>query len=186
MSLRDDIKSIFVESYWRLKDAARKIVGDADAEDVVQDAFVKISESKSDFRGDADVQTYLYKVVQNQARRMIRKRSTGIDGKTLRPTVFYDRNEDEKIPMSDSCRSVHDVACKVAAEKAEDANMLPQYTEPLSVADKDLMELRKLGKKWYLKAPEILGISPGSARVRLTRLTDKIRKDIEMAQKEAI
>lgn len=158
--LRDLLKDAFAASYHTLVSAAADVVGREDAEDVVQDAFVKLIERKAEFKGECKIETYLYSVVRKVAISFYRRKNAGID----------------KLTMSDS-----KLALEVAASKTDDGAMLPQYTEPLSVADRDLMSLRKLGKKWYLRAPEILGISPGNARVKFTRLSKKMREESEEA-----
>lgn len=48
-----------------------------DAEDVAQDAFVRVHDHRADFHGTANFRTWLYRIVHNLAVDLIRRRSSG-------------------------------------------------------------------------------------------------------------
>ena len=47
-----------------------------DAEDIVQETFIAASMKLSDFRGEADIKTWLYSIAINKSRGCLRKRNT--------------------------------------------------------------------------------------------------------------
>lgn len=66
----------------RLFRLARSIIGsDAEAEDVVQEAYVRAFVALDGFRGEASLRTWLARIVSNEALGRLRRR---------RPTVVYD------------------------------------------------------------------------------------------------
>ena len=66
----------------------------ADAEEVVQDAFVSAYRSRDRFRGDAQVTTWLYRIVMNAALMRLRKRSRKYEV-TMDPADLY-RHQDSR------------------------------------------------------------------------------------------
>lgn len=76
---REAFRFIMTRGNQRLFRVARSIVrDDAEAEDVLQESYLRAFRAISGFRGDADVMTWLTRIVVNEARGRLRKR---------RPTV---------------------------------------------------------------------------------------------------
>ncbi len=71
----DEAFSQIVEQYtdYAYNIAYRMVNNPADADDVVQDAFVSAYRARGRFRGDAQVTTWLYRIVVNAALQKIRK-----------------------------------------------------------------------------------------------------------------
>lgn len=57
--------------YWSIR---RIVVGHEDAEDVMQDAIIKIYESIDSFRGDSSIGTWIYRIAINEALRFLQKK----------------------------------------------------------------------------------------------------------------
>ena len=71
----DETFSQIVEQYtdYAYNIAYRMLSNPADADDVVQDAFLSAYRARDRFRGDAQVTTWLYRIVVNAALQKIRK-----------------------------------------------------------------------------------------------------------------
>ena len=71
----DETFSSIVEQYtdYAYNIAYRMLNNSADADDVVQDAFLSAYRARDRFRGDAQVTTWLYRIVVNAALQKIRK-----------------------------------------------------------------------------------------------------------------
>jgi RNA polymerase sigma-70 factor (ECF subfamily) len=71
----DETFSSIVENYtdYAYNIAYRMLNNPADADDVVQDAFLSAYRARERFRGDAQVTTWLYRIVVNAALQKIRK-----------------------------------------------------------------------------------------------------------------
>ena len=71
----------------RMKSLALNILGNrADAEDAVQEAFLKVYRSRGDFRGEASPSTWLYRILVNTCYDMGRKRRRHPEGPELEET----------------------------------------------------------------------------------------------------
>jgi RNA polymerase sigma-70 factor (ECF subfamily) len=55
-----------------------RLTGEAEAEDLAQEAFVKVSRSMDEFRGDSQVLTWIYRIATNVALDRLRKSSLRI------------------------------------------------------------------------------------------------------------
>jgi RNA polymerase sigma-70 factor (ECF subfamily) len=78
-------RAIMTRGNQRLFRVARSIVrNDCEAEDVLQESYLRAFRAMRDFRGDADVMTWLTRIVVNEARGRLR---------ALRPTVGVDAIE---------------------------------------------------------------------------------------------
>src|SRR3954468_6282352 len=73
---RSEFERIMRQYNQRLFRVARAILkDDADAEDALQDAYVQAYRKLGDFRGEAELGTWLTRIVINQALMRIRRRS---------------------------------------------------------------------------------------------------------------
>lgn len=81
----DAFRAIMTRGNQRLFRVARSILrDDSEAEDVLQESYLRAFRAIADFRGDADVMTWLTRIVVNEARGRLRSR---------RPTVEIDAVE---------------------------------------------------------------------------------------------
>lgn len=70
-----DFETIVAQSEQQITRLAHRLLGwRGDVEDVVQDVFLKVLESRPKFRGDARLETWLYRITVNRCRQEFRKR----------------------------------------------------------------------------------------------------------------
>ncbi len=62
-----DFPTIYAEYYPKIVRYLRSLVGDLEAEDSAQEAFVKISRSLDSFRGESRLSTWIYRIATNTA-----------------------------------------------------------------------------------------------------------------------
>ena len=70
-----DLAGIYAEHYPRIVGYLGRLVGEADAEDVAQETFVKVSRSLDSFRGESLLSTWIYRIATNTAMDHLRKPS---------------------------------------------------------------------------------------------------------------
>jgi len=68
-----DFQLIYSDYYPKIVGYLRRLVGEAEAEDVAQEAFVKASKALDGFRGDSSLSTWLYRIATNAAMDHLRK-----------------------------------------------------------------------------------------------------------------
>jgi RNA polymerase sigma factor (sigma-70 family) len=89
--------------YWHIR---RMVISHDDADDLVQDVFIKIWKGLDTFRGDAGLYTWMYRIATNEALTFLKKKRTRyflplVDveqnlAEQLEADVYYDGNEIEK------------------------------------------------------------------------------------------
>src|SRR5512139_759380 len=62
-----DFQTIFEEFYQKVMRYITHMVGEADAEDLTQEIFIKINKAIDKFRGESKLSTWVYKVATNAA-----------------------------------------------------------------------------------------------------------------------
>jgi len=135
----------------RLYRAARAILGDdAEAEDVVQDAYVRAFHALSSFRGDAAFSTWLTRIAVNEAIARRRARARLVDVTDL------------EVPMTDRTpeREVAD---------AELVRLLERQIDALPDGLREVLVLRDLEELATAEAADLLGLTEEALRVRLHR-----------------
>ncbi len=67
--------ALYGEYYPKIVGYLRRLVGEAEAEDAAQEAFVKVSRSLDSFRGESRLSTWLYRIATNTALDHLRRPS---------------------------------------------------------------------------------------------------------------
>jgi RNA polymerase sigma-70 factor, ECF subfamily len=69
-------QNIYVQYRPKILNYLRRLVGEADAEDVAQEVFVKVSKALEGFRGESQLSTWIYRIATNAAMDYLRKSSS--------------------------------------------------------------------------------------------------------------
>src|SRR5690606_7311647 len=95
-------------------------------EDLVQDTFVRLSTSKANYRGDAPVRVFIYRIARNVLRMYLRGlgRQPGFD------------------PLSSSLAAAHGRRPSSALAAMEEHTILLNALQEVTSEDQDLLELR--------------------------------------------
>jgi RNA polymerase sigma-70 factor (ECF subfamily) len=94
----------------------REVPIPADREDILHDAFISLIRSKSDFRGDSKLQTFVYRVVQVAILQKLRSDRARRRDKMVRLVIETDGEEHEReLPFKDY--QFESVNAGLAAEK---------------------------------------------------------------------
>src|SRR5436190_11151821 len=157
----------------RLFRVARSILkNDADAEDALQDAYVQAYRHLNNFRGDAELSTWLTRIVINQALMRVRKRSRD---RVIVP--FADRREG---PMPDldvadeSAESPSD-----AAVRSEVRKVLETRIDALPEAFRTVFVMREVEEMTARETADALGIPEATVRTRLFRARALLREALD-------
>lgn len=148
------VKQYSEQLYWTV----RHIVGThQDADDVVQNAFVKIWNKLDDFRGDSKLSTWLHRIAVNEALDHIRrekKHQNDIDDTSELRNSFADNYFD--------------------GDEAE--LLLREAMETLPTAQRAVFSLKYFEDKQYKEISEILETSEGGLKANYHYAVEKIRK----------
>ncbi len=152
----------------RLYALALRVTGDPDlAGDAVQDAFRAALEHVDEFRGDATISTWLYRIVFNRAMDLLRRRSRE------RP-LFDDVDE----LTAEDLGLAHGLAGPLPddlLERQETRAALEQALGELGPQQRAVFELREMDGRSTNDVAELLGLTPGAVRVHLHRARLNLR-----------
>jgi len=143
-----------------------------DAEEVTQDAFVRIYRALARFRGDSEFSTWMYRIVVNQARNKYRwnKRrgahlNVSID-QELEADDFSKLTRDVRDPRRSPAKNVmlNEWMSEIASEM-----------EKLPAVNREALMLRNDKNLSYEQIAELLGCKVGTIKSRIARAREELR-----------
>jgi RNA polymerase sigma-70 factor (ECF subfamily) len=145
---------------------ALRIVKNAeDAEEIAQDAFVKVYKALPGFKGNAKFTTWLFKIVYNTAISKARK---------ARNSNLYLEDISEQ---TNSIDSDLDILSNLDREEAKD--ILHGFLEKLPVEERTIITLYYLNENTVEEIAQITGLSKSNVKVKLFRSRNKLRSLIQ-------
>jgi RNA polymerase sigma-70 factor, ECF subfamily len=164
----DEVLSRYLPSFQRM--AFRKLGNAADAEDAVQDALLSAYKHLDQFRGGAQMSTWLTTIVINSARMQLRKRSNHVQVSLDEPLDDEQQNFlSERI--ADDGPNPEDVS-----RESELHERVRQALSQMSVPLRKALQLRGVEGLTTHEAALILGVPDGTVKAQLTRARAKLRQ----------
>jgi len=163
----------------RLFRVARSILrDDADAEDALQDAYVQAYRKLDEFRGEAELSTWLTRIVINQALMRARKRKRD---QVIVPFETRAGSAPELEVADDMAESPSD-----AAMRGEMRKVLEQRIDELPEAFRTVFVMREVEEMTARETADALGIPEATVRTRLFRaralLREALDRDVDSAR----
>jgi RNA polymerase sigma-70 factor, ECF subfamily len=165
-----DFPKIVHEQNARIFNTVYSILGDeADAEDVVQEVFLRAYQSLRGFRGNADISTWLYRIAMNAVSDHMRK-----NGRNARMCGPLNAGEQETLERAlrdgDNPENLY---CK-----KELGETVQKALAGLPAKMRMVLVLKEFNGYSYKEISKILGISIGTVESRLYRAREMLRNDI--------
>ena len=165
----------------RLFRVARSILkDDTEAEDALQEAYVQAYRSMSGFRGDAEVATWLTRIVINQALMQLRKR------KRERHVVPFGNQHSDQGAQEAEVPDPHAESPSDLTLRAEVRRIIERRIDELPVAFRTVFVMREVEEMTVQETAECLGVPEGTVRTRLFRaralLRDSLERDMDTAR----
>jgi RNA polymerase sigma-70 factor (ECF subfamily) len=146
---------------------------DAEAEDALQEAYIQAYRALGSFRGDAELSTWLARIVANEALQRLRKRARRAEIVPLQPAADAELEQ-----VSDTNR---DKAPEMSAARAEMRRLLESQIDALPDAYRAVFMLRAVEELSVEETAAVLGLEPATVRTRLFRARSMLRE--ALAQK---
>ena len=165
----------------RLFRIARAILkNDAEAEDALQEAYVQAYRKMGDFRGDAEVATWLTRIVINQALMQLRRR------RRERTVVPFDHREPGQDVPDVDVADAHAESPSDTASRGEIRRIIERRIDELPAAFRAVFVMREVEEMTVDETAACLGIPSATVRTRLFRaralLRDSLERDIDTAK----
>ena len=149
--------------YWHIR---RMVVDHEDANDVLQNVFIRVWNGLENFREDAQLYTWLYRIAVNICiDHQRREKRSPLEFRESMDEVFEQQNEVARDPFSD----VHDRELREQMLSAID-DLTPEH--------KAVIVLRTLEGMSYKDIGEILGCSEGTVMSRLHYARKKLQNKL--------
>lgn len=171
---REAIRLIVKQQNQRLYRIARAIVrNDSDAEDVLQEAYVRAFAALDGFRGQARLGTWLARIVINEALGLIRRRKPAIDIGLIAATPALHA---QIIPFPDANR-VSDPETTMA--QTEIRALLERAIDKLPSAFREVLVARLVEGMSVAETADLFKIPPQTVKTRLFRARALLRAEME-------
>lgn len=142
-----------------------------DAEDVLQETFIKAYHHIDNFEGRSKVSTWLYRIAVNEALMLLRKRKDGLES----IEQGFETEQGETLP-----RQIVDWCCLPEPELMRDEvrQHIEGAVDTLSDANRAAFLLRDVEGLTTRETAEVLDISESAVKVRLMRARMQLREDL--------
>jgi len=145
-----------------------------DAEEVVQDAFLRVIRKIDTFRGESPFGSWLYRIVANAAFQKMRRRSRKPAGLTLDEVLpQFDRAGRHATPVADWSAVVEDPSRRIEVRLA-----VSSAIEELPPHNRAAVVLKDIQGWSHAEIARVLGISVAAVKTRLHRARLFIRKQL--------
>jgi len=153
---------------------ARSIVrNDADAEDVLQEAYLLIFRNLGKFRGEASLSTWLTRIVVNEAIARSRK-----NGRTAEIIRFASEPELDEAPAEALMRGQETEQPEQAAERSQLRRLIEKRIDDLPEAFRIVFVLRALEELSVEETAACLNIPDATVRTRYFRAKGLLRESL--------
>lgn len=165
----------------RLFRVARSILKDeAEAEDALQEAYVQAYRNMAGFRGEAEMGTWLTRIVINQALMQLRKR------KRERIVVPFGNQDPEQNVQEVEVADPRAESPSESTLRAEVRKIIERRIDELPVAFRTVFVMREVEEMTVHETAKCLGIPEATVRTRLFRaralLRDSLERDMDTAK----
>ncbi len=154
----------------------RMLGNEQDAEDLLQETYLKALKALPNFEKRSSINTWLFRIAANEALMLLRKRKTSAN------TIDIDRgDEEDEAPIE-----ILDWCCLPEQEmvSAETRIQLTKAADRLSPVLRIVFQLRDVDGFSVQETAEILGISEDAVKTRLVRARLKLREELSVYFKE--
>lgn len=166
----DDILSRSLRAFY-LK-AFQYLRNDADAEDAVQDALLLALQHLDQFKGQAQLSTWLTSIVINSSLMHLRQRA-----RHVHVSLDERSGRDDSTTLGDrlsSCAPSPEDVCRRSEFREHLARLLPALSPPLRKA----FQLRDLDGLTTAEAAAVLGVAHGTVKAQIARARARLRKSL--------
>jgi len=165
---------ILVETYQRMVvNTCLGIVHNrVDAEDLAQDVFLEIFRTAENFRGDAKLSTWLYRIATNQSLNMIRKNKRRRFFQSIEETFSGGRNRTSEISENRGDQPDQNITDQ------QRSDLLHRAIDRLPEKQRIAFTLNKYEELSYLQIAEIMEISLASVESLIHRAKKNLQEQL--------
>src|SRR4030066_931067 len=153
--------------------ATKMLIHQKDAEDVLQETFIKAYRGLKSFDGRSKISTWLYRIATNEALMVIRRKHPEVV--SIDEPVETEEGEQEPIQVFEWCCLPEDELLSEETKERLDA-AIQKLPERLRV----VFLLRDINDLSTHETAEVLGLSDTAVKTRLSRARLRLREELSM------
>ena len=172
--LTEDFKAIHASYRPRILRYLTRLVGQSEAEDLTQEVFVRVSRGLPDFKGEAKLSTWIYRIATNVAIDRSRSRSF----KEARSGKAISHQEES---AEDSCALPDEKSPSVERRlmREEMSSCVQNYIDALPENYRAIVTLSDIEGLSNQEIAEVLGLTLDTVKIRLHRGRAKLKTKLE-------
>ena len=174
----DPFQAFYDENHPKVVRLLVRIAGADEAEDLAQVVFAKAAQALPNFRGEAQVRTWLYRITVHVASDWLRSRPAKEAKRTVELPENY-ASEGNNLFVG-SARQGNDATPEQELIRKQMCDCIRRVVGQLPKKHRTILMLAELGGLSDDEVAQTLEISRGNARVRLHRARAALRQKLEM------
>lgn len=169
-----DFQEIYQEFQPKIRRYLARVVGEHEAEDLIQEVFMRVARGLKDFRGESQLSTWIFKVAANVAKD--RQRSPSYSRTVPKEPGSHHIQQPGGEP------GILPVACLTDQQliKKEMNECIRSFINELPDSYREILVLSDLSGLSTDEIAHALGITPGNVKTRLHRARAKLREVLEV------
>ena len=148
-----------------------------DIEDVAQEIFLRIFKFIRKYRGNASLESWIYKIVLNYCRTYVRRRSAL--ARLFAPLPAVSPDDDHSYEILDLLPDATYDPAKTIEQRKLVQDILGAV-HALPEIYRNILVMREVNELSYEEIAEILGISIGTVKSRISRARDLVRQKVKL------
>jgi len=173
---RLDPATLFTAHRERVRRALARLVGDAEADDLTQEVFVRVTRALPEFRGEASISTWILRIARGVGLDHLRSRRHHEERRTVSLTSTDAGTEGETAPVPEPHEEAQAPRQLVRTEMS---TCVREYVARLAPEHRAVIELKDLEGLTSQEIAARLGVSVANAKVRLHRARQALRRELE-------
>ena len=171
-------QDVYDEFHVKIHHYLSQLVGEADAEDVTQEVFVKIDKSLKTFKGESKLSTWVYRIATNAG--LDRLRSSWRRQSSREVSVSGEAGE-SGMELEDQDSSITKMTPSAPGQviKFEMNECIREFVDRLPPDYRTVIVLSELKDLKNREVADILGISLDAVKIRLHRARARLKKEFE-------
>jgi len=171
-----DPATLFTAHRERVRQSLARLVGEAEGDDLTQEVFVRVTRALPEFRGEANVKTWILRIARGVGLDHLRSRRHGEAKRTVSLTPAEPEADSDAASVPEPREEAEAPRRLVRTEMSA---CVREYVARLAPEHRAVIELKDLEG---LSNPEIaarLGVSVDNAKIRLHRARQALRRELE-------
>ncbi len=168
-----DFQLIFAKYHPKIIGYLRRLVGEANAEDVAQEVFVKVNKGLGDFRGESRLFTWIYRIATNAAMDHLRKPPL----RHVRHTTNRPVDDDDLAAEIDMLPKESELALDTLLIRKDMNECIRSLVDSLPEGYRTVLVLSDVEGMTNAEICEVLGLTLDTVKIRLHRARIRLRKE---------